>query len=94
MQSETIEVHTPELNIARTAIIDYFQSPEQRRLEKMFSWEEEYILKPGKNLIKYIRAIGKDVGLPLVRPNAQLLDAKPMSSQLVCLVKNVLIIVI
>jgi hypothetical protein len=71
------------LNIARTSVIDYFQSPEQKRLDKMFAWEEDFILKPGKNLMKYIRAIGKDVGLPLVRPNAQLVDSKPMSSQLV-----------
>ena len=43
-QSETIEVHYPELSVARTAVLDYFQSPSQNRLEKIFSWEDEFIL--------------------------------------------------
>ena len=34
-QSETMEVHYPELSVARTAVLDYFQSPNQRRLEKV-----------------------------------------------------------
>ncbi len=76
------------MNIARTSVIDYFQSPEQKRLDKIFSWEEDFILKPGKNLMKYIRAIGKDVGLPLPRPHTQLVDSKPMSSQLVSTHEN------
>jgi len=33
-QSETLELHTPELAIARTAVLDYFQSPAQTRLGK------------------------------------------------------------
>ena len=39
-QSETIELHSAELSIARTAVLDYFQSPAQRRLQKIFFWEE------------------------------------------------------
>jgi hypothetical protein len=35
MQCETIEIHTPELCVARTAVLDYFQSPQQRKLEKV-----------------------------------------------------------
>jgi len=82
-QSEIIEVHYPELSVARTAVLDYFQSPAQIRLEKIFSWEEEFALKPGKNLIKYLRMVGKEIALPIVRPYAQLCDSQPISSHLV-----------
>ncbi len=34
-QTETMEIHCPELSVARTAVIDYFQSPLQQRLEKV-----------------------------------------------------------
>ena len=37
-QSETIEIHSAELSIARTAVLDYFTSPAQKRLDKIFSW--------------------------------------------------------
>lgn len=37
-QTDTIEIHTPELHIARTAVLDYFQSPQQRKLSKIFTW--------------------------------------------------------
>ena len=58
-QSETIEVHYPELNVARTAVLDYFQSPAQNRFEKIFAWEDKFVLRPGKNLIRYLRMIGR-----------------------------------
>ena len=38
-QTETIEVHCPELVCARAAILDYFDSPLQRKLDKIFHWE-------------------------------------------------------
>jgi hypothetical protein len=81
-QSETIEVHYPELSIARTAVLDYFHSPLQKRLEKIFSWEEEYVLKPGKNLIKLLRMVSRDIGMPIGRPNMLIVDSKPTSSLL------------
>lgn len=31
--------------MARTAVIDYFTSPDQRRLDKVFDWEIEYTLR-------------------------------------------------
>ena len=34
-QTETIEVHSPELNVARTAVLDYFSSPAQEQLAKV-----------------------------------------------------------
>jgi thiol-disulfide isomerase/thioredoxin len=82
-QCETLEVHTPELAIAKTAVLDYFQSPQQRRLEKIFCWEENYSLKPNKALIKYLRMIAKEVALPVQRPFAWLLDGSPITSDLI-----------
>jgi hypothetical protein len=38
-QTETIEAHCPELVCARAAILDYFDSPLQRKLDKIFHWE-------------------------------------------------------
>lgn len=81
-QSETLEIHTPELAIARTAVLDYFQSPQQRRLEKLFNWEENFVLKPGKALIKYFRMIAREIALPITRPTVWLLDSNPISSDL------------
>ena len=46
-QTETIEVHQPELHVARTAVLDYFQSPSQRRLAKIYSWENHFIMRSG-----------------------------------------------
>lgn len=82
-QSETLEIHTPELSIARTAVLDYFQSPQQRRLDKIFSWDEEYILKPTKNMVTFLRMIAREVGLPIIRPHFWLVDSMPTSSYLV-----------
>ena len=36
-QTETVEIHSPELAVARTAVLDYFQSPDQARLEKVLN---------------------------------------------------------
>eukprot|EP01038_Epipyxis_sp_PR26KG_P004031 gene4031-5768_t len=82
-QSETLEIHSPELSIARTAVLDYFQSPQQRRLEKIFSWEEDFVLKPGKPLIQYLRMVAREIGLPISKPHCWLLDYNPISSQLI-----------
>lgn len=82
-QSETVEIHTPELCVARTAVLDYFQSPSQRRLDKIFAWEEDYILKPGRNLIRYLRMVSKEIGLPVFKPHFYLVDGNPMTSNLV-----------
>ena len=81
-QSETIEVHYAELSVARTAVIDYFQSPSQKRLEKIFSWEEDFVLKPGQHLIKYLRMISREIALPISKPYAQLCDGLPDTSHL------------
>ena len=41
-QTETIEVHTPELNVARTAVLDYFSYQEERKYTPMMRWEESH----------------------------------------------------
>ena len=81
-QSETIEIHYPELAIARTAVLDYFQSPYQRRLEKIFNWEENYVLSPGKSMISYLRHMGREIGQPVLRPHLWLLDNLPTTSEI------------
>jgi hypothetical protein len=43
-QSETIELHTPELSITRTSILDYFAN--QDHFVKIFNWDEGHRLEP------------------------------------------------
>ena len=38
-----MEIHVPELVAARTAVLDYFRSPAQRRLDKIYNWEDRYV---------------------------------------------------
>jgi hypothetical protein len=90
-QSETLEIYTAELSIARTAILDYFQSPQQRRLEKIFSWEEEFVLKPGKNLMQFLRLICRETAVAISKPHTMICDANPISS---CLVFIIIIIIV
>jgi hypothetical protein len=46
----------------------------------MFNWDEDFIHKPGKSLIRYLRMISREIGLPILRPHLQVVDGKPMSS--------------
>ena len=77
-----MEVHYAELSITRTAVLDYFQSEEQKRLAKIFSFEEHYKLHPGKELVKYLRAIGREVASQVSAVQTELLDGLPESSLL------------
>eukprot|EP01038_Epipyxis_sp_PR26KG_P004458 gene4458-6304_t len=81
-QSETLEIYTPELCLARTAVLDYFKSPQQRRLEKIFSWEDDFFLRPGKNLIRYLRMISHETALSIAAPYKLLIDSNPIASEL------------
>jgi uncharacterized membrane protein YgcG len=81
-QSETIEVHSPELCVARTAVLDYFQSPAQQPLEKIFTWEKCFELKPGRPLVSFLRMIQREIALPISRPYTQLLCNLPTVSEL------------
>ena len=82
-QSETIETPSAELCVARTAVLDYFQSPEQRRLQKLFSWEEEFQLRPNKALVKYLRIVARSLALATSEGPNLLCDSLPISSQVV-----------
>ena len=77
-----MEVHYAELSVTRTAVLDYFQSEEQKRLAKIFSFEEHYKLHPGKELVKYLRAIGREVASKVSAVQTELLDDLPESSLL------------
>lgn len=81
-QTETIEVHYPELNVARTAVIDYFQSPAQKRLAKIYTWENNFVLRPGRNLIQYLRNICRDIAASIPAPQQLLCDSSPEASLL------------
>jgi hypothetical protein len=77
-----MEVHYAELCITRTAVLDYFQSEEQKRLAKIFSFEENYKLHPGRELIKYLRAIGREVASQVSAVHTELQDGLPEQSLL------------
>ena len=81
-QAETMEVHTPELHAARTAVLDYFQSPQQRALEKFMQWETDYANVPGKGLVMYLRHVCRDIAHQTPTPHYELCDSLPYSSVL------------
>jgi hypothetical protein len=56
-QTATVQIHSPELVAARTAVLDYFRSPSQRRLENIYDWESQFPLRPTRALVKYLRSI-------------------------------------
>lgn len=59
-QSETIEVHYPELHIARTAVLDYFST--QRSLTKIFCWENGN--QPEDTLAEFFAGLCAEVAFP------------------------------
>jgi hypothetical protein len=81
-QTETAVLHTPELAIARTAILDYFDSPVQRKLEKIFCWDKNFALNPGRALVKYLRMIAREIALPSTNPHSLMCDHLPESSKI------------
>lgn len=82
-QTETIEVPYPELCVARTAVLDYFQSPAQRRLQKIYTWEDEYPLRPNQYLIKYLRMVARSMALATSSAPSLLSDGWPLRSHIV-----------
>lgn len=81
-QTETMEVHSPELSVARTAVVDYFTSPDQRRLDKVFDWENDYVMRPTRPLIKMLRHMCRSLAWTSVTPHMLLCDQRPESSLL------------
>jgi len=63
-QSETIEVHQPELNLARTAIIDYF-SDQQHFVpdhNQIFCWEKGQL--PENSMSRFLSQICTELAFP------------------------------
>eukprot|EP00750_Incisomonas_marina_P014138 INCI17609.11.p1 GENE.INCI17609.11~~INCI17609.11.p1 ORF type:complete len:5029 (+),score=1065.32 INCI17609.11:298-15384(+) len=79
-QTATIELHQPELCIARTAVLDYFLSPQQQMLQKIFTWEESYKLRPTKTMMKYLRNVCREIAAPLTDAHKLLLTTEPKQS--------------
>jgi hypothetical protein len=55
-QSETCEVHTPELNVARSSVLDYFSA--QTKAIKIFSFEKGN--KPQKSTTEFLQAVASE----------------------------------
>ena len=81
-QTATIELHQPELCVARTAVLDYFLSPQQARLQKIFTWEDEPKLRPTMATIKYLRNVCREIAAPLSDAHQLLLTGDPKVSLL------------
>jgi thiol-disulfide isomerase/thioredoxin len=81
-QTETMEIHYPELSIARTAVLDYFQSPHQKRLEKIFDWESNFVLAPTRSLVKMLRHLCRAIAFADPKPHMLLCDRYPEMSLL------------
>ena len=63
-------------------MLDYFRSPLQRSLQKIFSWETHYELKPDRNLIKYLRNIQREIGHGDSATHTLLLDPAPVEQSI------------
>jgi len=60
--------------VARTAVLDYFQSPNQARLEKVMDWEVSFALKPSRALVKMLRHLCRSIAFADPMPHHLLLD--------------------
>ena len=79
-QSAFYEPYDPRVAVARTAVLDYFQSPEQGRLEKIFVWERS--MKVSRGLARYLRNVSREVGHGFYKVNSILADDLPHHSSL------------
>jgi len=79
-QTATIEMHYPELVVARTAVIDYFTSPQQQQYQKIFTWEDDFRLLPTLATMKYLRNICREVAAPVHNAHQMLLTGDPKVS--------------
>jgi hypothetical protein len=59
-QSETVRLTTPELCIARTAVLDYFEA--QIGLTCMFNWNENHRMEP--TVVQFMASICGDLAFP------------------------------
>lgn len=59
-QSETIELHTPELSVARAAVLDYFSH--QKSLTKIFNWQDGHHFD--ENSAEFLASLCGDLAFP------------------------------
>jgi hypothetical protein len=62
-QSETIEVHTAELNIARTSVLDYFADQRESVLpsNQIFCWENGNL--PEESAARFLSEVCEILGM-------------------------------
>ena len=64
-QSETIEVHNAELNIARTSVLDYFADQREDVLpsNQMFCWENGNM--PEESATRFLSEVCEELGMQI-----------------------------
>lgn len=81
-QTTSIECHVPALAVARASVLDYFLSPQQRCLEKIFAFEDRFELRPSRPLVALLRNLCREITLATPNPHLELCDALPCTSNL------------
>ncbi|KAH8048644.1 hypothetical protein JL721_11890 [Aureococcus anophagefferens] len=75
-----IEAHAPALAVCRSAVLDYFSSPDQRGLEKIMAFEDAFELRPGRPTVALLRNLCRELSLATPNPHLELCDALPCTS--------------
>ena len=79
-QTAAIEAHAPALAVCRSAVLDYFNSPDQRGLEKIMAFEDAFELRPGRPTVALLRNLCRELSLATPNPHLELCDALPCTS--------------
>ena len=66
-QTAAIEAHAPALAVCRSAVLDYFNSPDQRGLEKIMAFEDAFELRPGRPTVALLRNLCRELSLARCR---------------------------
>lgn len=61
-QSQTLELHTPELALTRTALLDYFLSQKYSPCKTIFNWHEGSMLEP--SVAEFLVSLCRDIAYP------------------------------
>ena len=79
-QTAAIEAHAPALAVCRSAVLDYFNSPDQRGLEKIMAFEDAFELRPARLTVALLRNLCRELSLATPNPHLELCDALPCTS--------------
>ena len=77
-QTAAIEAHAPALAVCRSAVLDYFNSPDQRGLEKIMAFEDAFELRPGRPTVALLRNLCRELSLATPNPHLELCDARSL----------------